>query len=292
MSTAVASESKTPAASPRNQQLIVTLFGLYARDHGGALPVAGLVRLLGDLGVESAGVRSAVSRLKKRGVLESVKVRGAAAYRLGPGLEEVFHEGDERIFSPHRASIGDPWLLAAFSVPESQRNVRHQIRSALTRLGFGAVTPGLWIAPAALEAEARTQLARSGAGDYVEFFRADYADGGTGHDMRKLVSSWWDLDALESTYVEFVENQHAVRERWEGVAPASPDEEAEAFADYVSVLTQWRRLPYLDPGLPVEYLPEDWHGIVAQDLFMSLHRRLAGPARRHAERALGEVSAT
>ncbi|MGN6404043.1 MAG: PaaX family transcriptional regulator C-terminal domain-containing protein, partial [Sinomonas sp.] len=110
-------ETKTPAASPRNQQLIVTLFGLYARDHEGALPVAGLVRLLGDLGVESAGVRSAVSRLKKRGVLESVKVGGAAAYRLGPGLEEVFHEGDERIFSPRRAAVGDPWLLAAFSVP-------------------------------------------------------------------------------------------------------------------------------------------------------------------------------
>jgi phenylacetic acid degradation operon negative regulatory protein len=280
-------ETKTPAASPRNQQLIVTLFGLYARDHEGALPVAGLVRLLGDLGVESAGVRSAVSRLKKRGVLESVKVGGAAAYRLGPGLEEVFHEGDERIFSPRRAAVGDPWLLAAFSVPESQRNVRHLIRSALTRLGFGAVTPGLWIAPAALEAEARTQLARSGARDYVEFFRAEYANEDGVRDMRSLVSSWWDLEALEATYVEFVEGQAAVRERWEDAEPASQEEEAEAFADYVSVLTQWRRLPYLDPGLPVEYLPEDWHGVVAQDLFRSLHDRLSGPARRHAERALG-----
>jgi phenylacetic acid degradation operon negative regulatory protein len=288
MPTAAKSESRTPTASPRNQQLIVTLFGLYARDHGGALPVAGLVRLLGDLGVESAGVRSAVSRLKKRGVLESVKVRGGAAYRLGPGLEEVFHEGDERIFSAHRASVGDPWLLAAFSVPESQRNLRHQIRSALTRLGFGAVTPGLWIAPAALEAEARTQLARSGAAEYVEFFRAEYADGGTRHDMRSLVSSWWDLDTLEATYVEFVQSQRGILERWEGIEPSSQEDDAEAFADYVSVLTQWRRLPYLDPGLPVEYLPDDWHGIVAQDLFMSLHHRLAGPARRHAERAVGE----
>lgn len=287
MSTAPAQEPKAPAASPRNQQLIVTVFGLYAREHGGALPVAGVVRLLGDLGVEGAGVRSAVSRLKKRGVLESTRLGAAAAYRLGPGVEEVFSEGDERIFSPRRAGTEDPWLLAAFSVPESQRALRHQIRASLTRLGFGTVTPGLWIAPASLEKEARRRLARAGAAGYAEFFRAEYADDGDGAAMRDRVAQWWDLDALEATYVDFVESQREVRERWEGAAPSSSAaDEAAAFADYVSLLTQWRRLPYLDPGLPAEYLPGNWYGLVAEALFADLHAKLAGPARRHAERAL------
>lgn len=292
MPTAAAREPKAPAtASPRHQQLIVTVFGLYGREHGGALPVAGLVRLLGDLGVEGAGVRSAVSRLKKRGVLESVKLGSLAAYRLGEGLEEVFSEGDERIFSPHRARPEEPWLLAAFSVPESERAVRHQIRAAFTRLGFGAVSPGLWIAPVSLEREARRQLARAGAAAYVEFFRAQYseaepADDGAGPGMRARVAEWWDLDTLEATYVDFVRGQRGVRERWEEAAPSSAEEDAVAFADYVSLLTQWRRLPYLDPGLPAEYLPEHWHGLVAERLFAELHAKLAGPARRHAERAL------
>ncbi|BCT74355.1 PaaX family transcriptional regulator [Sinomonas cyclohexanicum] len=285
MPTTAVNEAKA-VASPRHQQLIVTVFGLYGREHGGALPVAGLVRLLGDLGVEGAGVRSAVSRLKKRGVLESVKIGSAAAYRLGPGLEEVFSEGDERIFSPRRARPDDPWLLAAFSVPESERAVRHQIRAAFTRLGFGAVSPGLWIAPAALEKEARRQLARAGAAEYVEFFRAEYADDGEGPGMRGRVAEWWDLDALEATYVDFVEGQRGVHERWEGRTPSSAQDEAVAFADYVSLLTHWRRLPYLDPGLPAEYLPETWHGLVAGELFADLNAKLAGPARRHAERAL------
>ena len=287
MSTVAAADQKAAAASPRHQQLIVTVFGLYAREHGGALPVAALVRLLGDLGVEGAGVRSAVSRLKKRGVLESVKLGSSAAYRLGPGLEEVFSEGDERIFSPRRARPEDPWLLAAFSVPESQRALRHQIRASLTRLGFGAVSPGLWIAPVSLEKEARRRLARAGAGQYVEFFRAEYADDGEGPGMRERVAEWWDLDALEATYVDFVEGQRGVRERWEGAAaPSSAAEDAAAFADYVSLLTQWRRLPYLDPGLPAEYLPATWHGIVAQELFADLRAKLEEPARRHAEGAL------
>ena len=54
----------------RCQHLIVTIYGLYAREQGDLLPVSALVRMLGELGIQSAGVRSSVSRLKQRGVLE------------------------------------------------------------------------------------------------------------------------------------------------------------------------------------------------------------------------------
>ncbi|WCI07992.1 PaaX family transcriptional regulator C-terminal domain-containing protein [Arthrobacter sp. OVS8] len=78
-------------------------------------------------------------------------------------------------------------------------------------------------------------------------------------------------------------------ERWESpVAPApGADADRAAFADYVQLLTQWRRLPYLDPGLPEEFLPPGWHGLTAERIFAELHRLLNGPARQHAERLLG-----
>ena len=78
------------APTPRHQHLIVTVYGLYARHQDGTFAVADLIQLLGDLGVESAGVRSSVSRLKKRGVLVSLKRGGSAAYKLSPELEDVF----------------------------------------------------------------------------------------------------------------------------------------------------------------------------------------------------------
>ena len=55
-----------------------------------------------------------------------------------------------------------------------------------------------------------------------------------------------------------------------------------AFAAYVPMLTAWRRLPYLDPGLPLEHLPEGWPGIVAAELFASLDSRLREDAHTHA----------
>ena len=285
---APAGESAVPRQAPRHQQLIVTIYGLYGRANGGALPVSVLISMLDDLGVESSGVRSSVSRLKRRGVLESVRQGGVAAYRLAPNLEDVFQEGDRRIFSPRRATAADRWLLIAFSVPESQRHLRHQLRSMLTRMGFGSVTPGLWIAPGNTYEDISHQLERAGLTEYVEFFKAEHLTVG---DVKDKVSRWWDLPALESLYAEFIERFAPVLERWEPAgepAPApGPDADRAAFADYVQLLTQWRRLPYLDPGLPEEFLPPGWRGLTAERIFAELHRLLNGPARQHAERLLG-----
>ena len=47
---------------PQPRQLIVSVYGLYARDADGWLPVAGLVRLLAELGVGPQAVRSSISK--------------------------------------------------------------------------------------------------------------------------------------------------------------------------------------------------------------------------------------
>jgi phenylacetic acid degradation operon negative regulatory protein len=72
---------------------------------------------------------------------------------------------------------------------------------------------------------------------------------------------------------------------WAHRRPASRPRDA--FADYVRVLTDWRRLPYLDPGLPAEVLPPGWAGARAAGIFFTLQARLAGAAGEHAARATG-----
>lgn len=273
---------------PRHQHLIVTVYGLYAREQGGTFAVADLIRLLGELGMESAGVRSSVSRLKKRGVLVSLKRGGAAAYRLSPELEDVFSAGDERIFSPRRANKNDDWLLTSFSVPEAHRHLRHKLRTILTRVGCGQVSPGLWIAPGGLAKEVELQLRRAELMDYVDLFRATHL---SESQLVEKVGQWWDLPSLESLYRDFVERHEPVLERW---AKSSADglDSAEtlkqAFADYVPMVTEWRRLPYMDPGLPEDYLPEGWHGLAAQELFANLHQILGPRAHQHALAVVGQ----
>ncbi len=259
----------TGALQPR--QLIVSLYGLYAREHGSWLSVAAVVRLMAALGVEEPAVRSSISRLKRRGLLDARRVDGVAGYALTEVAQEILADGDARIFGRRRAEESDGWLLVVFSVPESERDKRHQLRSQLTRLGFGTVAPGVWVAPGHLADEAGEVLERRGLAGYVELFRGAHLGA-----VREQVARWWDLDQLHARYAEFLDRQEPVRAR---VA----DGPEQSFADYVRLLTDWRRLPYADPGLPLELLPADWNGARAADLFAELSARLAAPAREHAE---------
>jgi phenylacetic acid degradation operon negative regulatory protein len=255
--------------------LIVTIYGLYARDAGGWLPVASLIRLMAGLGVDEPAVRSSISRLKQRSVLEPRRgdgTAGAAGYALSGLGRDILAEGDQRIFDRPRARLADGWLLAVFSVPERERRRRHELRSRLTWLGFGTVSAGVWIAPAHLAAETAEVLDRTGLSGYVSLFRADYLAFG---EMARRVGQWWDLDRLQHLYQAFLDLAGPVLARRDEAAPG------DAFADYIRTVTAWRRLPFLDPGLPAEVLPADWNGLRADQAFAALRERLAQPARAH-----------
>ncbi|MGW6458093.1 PaaX family transcriptional regulator [Streptomyces sp. NPDC055078] len=267
-------DSFTRAAQPR--QLIVTVYGLYARREGGWLSVASLVALLGDLGVDEPALRSSISRLKRRGVLEAER-RDAAGYRLSAEGLAILREGDHRIFERHRATLADGWLLAVFSVPENERSKRHQLRSRLSQLGFGTAAPGVWIAPAHLHDTTVNALRGLGLDGYAELFRADHLAFG---DLHTKVRQWWDLDGLETLYTTFLAEHTPALDRW---SDTRERDGLIAFTDYVRLLTDWRRLPYLDPGLPEALLPADWHGIRAAELFFTLKERLEDTARGHVE---------
>ena len=275
----VATETDEPgtdatARSARLRHLIITVYGLYARHDGGWLSVATLIRLLADLGIDEPAVRSAISRLKRRGILQSRRYGGAAGYQLSAGALAILREGDARIFRRGRATPADGWVLAVFSVPESERHRRHVLRSELTRLGFGMVAPGVWIVPAHPQDTTAETLRRLELDAYADLFRADHLAFG---DLAAKVRQWWDLDELERHYESFI-RAHEPALRALGSGPAGGPE---AFAGYVRVLTDWRRLPYLDPGLPAELLPDGWIGIRAAGLFFALRERLEEPARAY-----------
>ena len=255
------------------RQLILSLYGLYAREEGNWLSVASLIALMADLGTDSAAVRSSVSRLKRRGVLEAARRDGQAGYALSADSLEVLREGDHRIWSRPRATAADGWLVLVFSVPESERGRRHALRSLLSRLGFGTAAPGVWVAPATLYDETVQALDREGLTAYTELFRGDYLGAG---DVAGRIGEWWDLMSLTTLYSDFCRAYRPVARRRSGASPAA------AFAAYVPMLTAWRRLPYLDPGLPLEHLPPDWPGIEAAELFASLDSRLREDAHTHA----------
>lgn len=287
-----------PARVSSARALLVTIFGLYARQRGGSLSVSALVRLLSAMNVDGPAARSLISRLKARGILRPVTVGEAAGYGLTEAGRILLDEGDRRIYGRPHARLADGWLLAIFSVPESQRAQRHLLRVRLSTLGFGTVSAGVWIAPAHLAEEARDVLRLHQLDRYVELFTASAMT----DDPQRAVARWWDLDALAELYRAFVVAYQPVLARWHhtagsgsgssGSAGDAPDpHDRAAFCDYVLAVTAWRWLPYRDPGLPADVLPARWPGDTAAELFAELRAVLAEPAARYVEQAVGAAMA-
>ncbi|MGW0395310.1 PaaX family transcriptional regulator [Streptomyces sp. NPDC003042] len=177
--------------------------------------------------------------------------------------------------------MSDGWAMAVFSVPESERSYRYQLRTRLTWLGFGNIAPGVWLAPGRLLDDARDMLIRRGLSDYVHLFAADYA---AFSDLPETVSSWWDFPAIQAQYATFTQAYDPVAAAVAGQRDIDGDE---AFRHYVPMLTQWRRLPYLDPGLPSELLPANWNAVAARQIFQQLHDVLATPSLSHVQHVTG-----
>lgn len=253
--------------TPRS--LIVTFYGAYGRAFRGPVPVAALIRLLGAAGVDAPSVRSSVSRLKRRGfLLPGRAADGSAGYELSEEARQLLDDGDRRIYDAPRPAQAQDWLLAVFSVPEQERANRHLLRSRLARLGFGAVAPGVWIAPAHLYEETRHTLDRLHLTAYVELFRGAHLGFAP---TEETVARCWDLTALAKQHEEFLDLHEPVLRALQSGPDPTPEA---AYRGYLLALDSWRRLPYADPGLPRDLLPADWPGDRAAAVFAELHARL------------------
>ncbi len=250
--------------TPRS--LIVTLYGAYGRERPASMPVAELIRLLAVLGVDAPSVRSSVSRLKRRGLLVAGRAPdGSAGYALSDDARQLLDDGDRRIYDQQTPLLSDGWVLAVFSVPEAERHKRHLLRSRLGRLGFGSAAPGVWIAPARLYEETRHTLRRLQLDPYVELFRGEHLGFAA---TAEAVARWWDLGAIAKQHEEFLDAHEPVLRAWSTGHMGTPED---AYRDYLYALDSWRRLPYVDPGLPAELLPEGWPGGRSADVFTHLH---------------------
>lgn len=264
-------------AARRSRTVLVSFLGAIVRKMGNWMPIAGTVELLAQTGLDAPSVRTAVFRLKKRGWLVSEARAGMRGYALTPAALESLAVGDEVIWHARQpADLSDGWCFVHFSVPESARSLRHQLTSHLTSLGFGNIGSAVWIAPARMLSAAQRAIAELGLTEQCAVFVGDYV---AGQELTSMVRNGWDLDEIDLRYREFIEDYAEETQR---LATAAVIDGKRAFDTYLSVIDHWRKLPFRDPGLPLEVLTEEWSGPAAVQLFERLVAVLEGRALAHA----------
>ncbi|EWT01562.1 PaaX family transcriptional regulator [Intrasporangium oryzae NRRL B-24470] len=267
-----------PAApAQRSRTVVVSFLGAIVRPMGSWMPIGGAVDLVTQLGLDAPSVRTAVFRLTRRGWLESEARDGIRGYALTQTALKALSAGDEIVWHARQpADLSDGWCIFTFSVPESARTKRHQLRSHLTSLGFGNAGAGVWIAPARMRDAAVQAIDELGLTQRCALFVGDYAGG---QDLMRLLAQSWDLEDIDARYREFIARHSGVRAALDG---GQCLDGAQAFVAYLGLIDEWRRLPFRDPGLPPEVLPPDWSAPAAGELFERLVETLGERALAYA----------
>jgi phenylacetic acid degradation operon negative regulatory protein len=266
-----------PESTHRSRTVLVTFLGSIVRRMGNWMPIAGTIDLMAQLGLDAPSVRTAVFRLKKRGWLDSETRAGVRGYALTSEALTVLAAGDEVIWHLRQpANLEDGWCVVNFSMPESARAKRHQLRAHLSALGFGNVSTAMWIAPARMQVAAARAINELGLTSYCAVFVGEYV---AGQDLTALLHRSWDLQAIDARYRAFIDR---FREQARSLEASDVIEPLEAFVAYVGLVDHWRELPFRDPGLPEELLPDGWLARDAGALFERLAALLEGRALGHA----------
>ena len=253
---------------------VLSLYGHYVLPRGGEIWIGSLIRALAALDFRAGAVRALVSRMQRRGLLQSRKRGRYSFYRLTDlGLKEV-RRGGELAFAPPDEEWDGRWTVVTYSIPEKHRDRRDSLRRSLNWWGFGALAPGIWISPRPLSPEAEREWQALGVWEYLEVFRAEHLGP---RDPRALVAhAWPQLSVLGDRYRAYVAGYEPELRRFE--AGLLGDEEC--FAIHLRSLISFVAITLDDPALPSSLLPEDWPRSSAQLLFEEIKQALAEPAER------------
>jgi phenylacetic acid degradation operon negative regulatory protein len=258
----------------------MTVMGEFVLPRGGSVWTQALVSALALFGMADKSARQALARTAAEGWLASERVGRQVRWSLTPPGQRLLSQGAQRIYSFGRDDVewDGRWLLLLVSVPESQRDLRHRIRSQLNWAGFGSPAAGVWVSPhTSHQAEGQRILSEAGATSSAMSFTASYGQVGS---QELLVARSWDLGALEQRYEDFIEE-------FTGLDPKTDEA---ALRAQTLLVHEWRRFPFLDPRLPAQLLPDNWSGTKAADLFHTRHADWHPAAQRHWERLTADTS--
>ncbi|WOX21314.1 PaaX family transcriptional regulator C-terminal domain-containing protein [Streptomyces solicathayae] len=263
-----------PGSPPRPQSLMLSFFGIHVLGTGTALSSASVIDAFARVDVGEDAVRSTLTRMVSRGLLERHRRGRRMYFSLTPRAAEVLADGEERIHRRGAVNRGwdGTWTLVGFSLPESWRSERHDLRSRLVWAGFGPLQSGLWVAPGCVDVA--PIAAELGLGDRIRAFHGEAA---APTEAGPLLRTAFDVDAIAGGYRSFLA-------RW-GDGPG-PAEVRDDLGRQLVLHTDWLDLVRRDPHLPAEHLPEDWPAVRAEALFRDLAARYAPGARAIAEEIL------
>ena len=261
------------SSPPRAPSLIITVWGDAIAPHGGAVMLAGLIRLLAPFGINERGVRTSVFRLAREGWLKAKPVGRESLYRLTRDGARRFEQAYRRIYAPPVESWDDTWELVVANGSTAMQ--RRKLQQELDWAGFGTLAPGLHVRPSQPPSAVPRIAAALHVADRIVVARATDDAALGGRTLASAVPRAWDLDRVAADYRRFLARFGSVIDRFRQSGGDAHDP-AQSFIVRTLLIHAYRRVLLRDPQLPAALLPLDWPGRAAyalcRDFYWLTHR--------------------
>ena len=263
----------------RPQSAMLTLYGDYILNREAEIGIGSLIKLLSNFGLSEQAIRSAVSRMCRAKLLKARRTGQKSYYSLTKDGHRLLTEGAQRIFQRKNSHWEETWNIVTYSIPEQRRKARDRLRLELNWMGYGTLGEATWISPYDLTKEVEDLAERLKIRDCVQIFQAKN-QGFT--DAKKIVSLGWDLSRIHDKYASFIEKyQPKLENHLRRLRAGEAIEPSECFVERFGLIHEYRKLPFFDPDLPKELLPENWLRPKAAALFQEYHGLLADKANEY-----------
>lgn len=259
-------------SGPRPKSVMLSFLGIHLLGRATAIYSGSVIDVFGRVGVSEEAVRSTLTRMAGSGLLTRHRQGRKVYFGLSERLAAVLEDGRRRIWETgavNRTWDGG-WTLVGFSLPDTRRGDRHDLRRQLTWAGFGLVQNGLWVAPGIRDVTAIVE--QLGLDGHVTVFTAHPAKP---TEAAELVRKAFDTETIALRYHDFLA-------KWDTDRSPLPDD----LTRQLMLHTDWLHVVRQDPHLPAEHLPLDWPAIRAEQLFRKLDADFRDGAARLADETL------
>ncbi|MBN1523545.1 MAG: BlaI/MecI/CopY family transcriptional regulator [Spirochaetales bacterium] len=247
-----------------------TIFGIMASLGREGYSVQALIRLAAPLGIAENTVRTTLHRMQKKGTIASRREGRQAVYHFTNKAVKISGNVLKGFHTPDWSGWDNLWRGIIYSVPETNKPLRHRIRTKLALYRYRPLYPGFWIRPYKENDDDPndwTDDTKTACSDIVVFTpETPFA--------KKRIQELWQVEQVNRGMAG------VCRQIQKEAAAAKSISPEEAFKRKIITGEKAVASLFSDPLLPDEYLPNDWNAVQLRILFQdfdAVMTKIAGP---------------
>jgi len=233
------------------------IFGLMASFNKESYAIADLIHLTSPFGLTKTSLRTNLSRMKKKQILDSNKIGKKVFYRMSVKGNAISSNVAQSFKQLNWDNWDGKWWGIIFSVPEINKEARHKIRKKLTAYRFASLHPGFWIRPRNKNEKIEVKLKKVFEDNYCNVIIFDYFK----EIEKKEIIKLWKLDKINDSFIEGLDLIHNKLKIIKNISLI------EALKEKMVTGNTIIKILFADPLLPDIFLPDNWIGVELKKAF-------------------------